>query len=188
MPAFRPDLSVLRVSFDDFYFSKRERAERGLRWRAQPGAHDLPLTLAFLEAVRRGEPPLIPRFDHGRDDRLPSLPSQKPVDLLLFEGWLLGLRTHGYDAIADRFDSLLFLDGPIELTRQRRFAREAKLRLDSDGQRGFSAQEMENFWLEVLEPGIATWIRPIMAQADLVLSLDASGHLISAAANPTKPA
>ena len=64
-----------------------------LATRGPPGTHDLALACATLDALRRGDARL-PRFDKLTDTRRP--PSrwrhvQARPDLIVFEGWLLGL-------------------------------------------------------------------------------------------------
>jgi uridine kinase len=166
----------LAVSLDDVYLSRAERDARGIRFRAQPGSHDLGAACALIDAVRGGAPALtVPRFDHGTDDRRPPETVAGPVARLLLEGLFVGLEAYGSEAVAGRLDVLIYLDCPTALARQRRLGREARLREASGGTHGLSEAEMETFWREVLEPGIARWVRPIRTHADLVVTLDDAG-------------
>jgi len=179
--ALDPELRVVGVSLDDFYYSKAERSARGLKWRAQPGAHDLGAAEALLDAVRRKcEGVRAPRFDHRSDRPLPPEELRGPISVLLLEGWFVGRREDGYARISDRLDHLTFLDAPIELARRRRFARERSLRAGDGVHRGLSPREMRSFWREVLAPGTERWVRPIRDRADLVISLDDDGEVASA--------
>jgi uridine kinase len=173
-PAARP----LAVSLDDVYHSRAERDARGIRFRAEPGSHDLDLASRLLTAVRRGDLRLdVPRFDHAVDDRRPSEGFDGPASLLLLEGLFVGMRAHGYGPLAAALDYLVYVDCPIPLARARRLGREATLRKESVGTYGLSEAMMEEFWTTVLEPGIARWVRPIRETADLLIELDAGGRV-----------
>ena len=90
---------VVALSLDDFYLPRRERRRLArevhplLATRGPPGTHDLALACVTLDALRRGDARL-PRFDKLTDTRRP--PSRwrhvraRP-ELIVFEGWLLGL-------------------------------------------------------------------------------------------------
>ena len=173
-PAARP----LTISLDDVYYSRAERTARAIRFRAVPGSHDLDSAQALLDAVRSGARRLdVPRFDHATDDCLPPERVEGPVSTLLFEGLFVGMRTEGYDVVALALDFLIYLDCPTPLARRRRLGREARLRRESGGTRGFSARDMEEFWRDVLAPGLDRWVRPIQTHADLVIVLDDTGRV-----------
>jgi pantothenate kinase-related protein Tda10 len=161
------------VSLDDYYLSKSERAARGLPWRGPPGTHDVDAVVAMLGAVRRREAPItVQRFSPAADDRIEPLVLDATPDVLIVEGWVLGHRADGYDAILDRLDVLVFVDVPVELARERRFAREASLREQGGG---FAEEQMKRFWDEVLEPGLNRWVRDAKEAADIVIEMDADG-------------
>ncbi|MCM1984594.1 glycerate kinase [Lyngbya confervoides] len=94
-------LRAASLSLDDLYqpYAVRQQLQRRdprLRWRGPPGTHDLDLGLATLDQVRAGAGPLsLPRFDksahQGQGDRTAS-ERVSGVDVLLFEGWFVGLR------------------------------------------------------------------------------------------------
>ncbi|TNJ35356.1 kinase [Arenimonas terrae] len=91
-------IDALALSIDDFYLGRGAR--RGLARRVHPllarrgppGTHDLPLALATLDALRRGDAVALPRFDKLADTRRPPSrwiqPARLP-QLLVFEGWFL---------------------------------------------------------------------------------------------------
>lgn len=93
-------LRVVALSIDDFYLRRRDRLRLArevhplLATRGPPGTHEVALAHATLDALMRGDARL-PSFDKLADTRLP--PSRwrhekfRP-DLVVFEGWLLGLR------------------------------------------------------------------------------------------------
>jgi D-glycerate 3-kinase len=68
-----------------------------LATRGVPGTHDLHLLLSTLDALVGPSthwPLAVPRFDKGRDDRAPREQWQHvdgPPDLVIFEGWCLGV-------------------------------------------------------------------------------------------------
>ena len=159
--------STLIMSLDDFYLPKAERAERGLRWRGPPGSHDLPLLLDVLDRLRSNTLPVsVPRFDARADDRGPDETVSSRPELVIVEGWFLGYPDDGYGAITDRLDLLVFLDVPVATAKQRRFARENQLR-EAGG--GFSVDEMQAFWDEVLGPGVETWTQVAKLAAEVVI-------------------
>lgn len=91
-------LRAASLSLDDLYLPRAERERRARHLhplqltRGAPGTHDAALGLALLEAVRRGEAAEAPRFDKRTDDRAAEgvrLPAG--LDVLLFEGWCLGV-------------------------------------------------------------------------------------------------
>jgi D-glycerate 3-kinase len=82
-----------------------------LQYRGNAGSHDLGLGTATLEALVAATSPdtavAVPRYDKsqnaGRGDRAPqdAWPQVKgPVDVVLFEGWMLGFAPIQADAAA----------------------------------------------------------------------------------------
>lgn len=97
----RKGLSVAALSLDDLYLTRAQRsrlaAERHplLLTRGVPGTHDVELGMATLGALLRSGRVSLPRFVKARDDRAPHQDwprVQGPVDLVLFEGWCLGVK------------------------------------------------------------------------------------------------
>ncbi len=93
--------SSLNLSIDDLYKTYAERqqlvqADPRLIWRGPPGTHDVALGIEILQSLRqRHAPPRgVPRFDktlyQGQGDRSHFDPVN-PVDIVLFEGWFVGL-------------------------------------------------------------------------------------------------
>ncbi len=92
------------VSIDDFYLTRAEQAavsetyagNRYLAQRGYPGTHDVALGTQVLEALTTETGPIaLPVYDKaahgGLGDRAPeSRVVVGPVDLILFEGWMLG--------------------------------------------------------------------------------------------------
>lgn len=92
------------LTLDDFYYPRSEREVLArevhplLRTRGVPGTHEIELLLSVLAALPQASeklPVTWPRFDKGRDTRVP--PSRwprvtRPPKLVILEGWALGLR------------------------------------------------------------------------------------------------
>jgi D-glycerate 3-kinase len=111
-------LHLVALSLDDFYLGRRERSALARRehplWlrRGPPGSHDLALALATLDRLQHGaigENVAIPRFDKLADTRRP--PSRwrhegtRP-DLIVLEGWCLGLRPQSAAALREPVNAL----------------------------------------------------------------------------------
>ena len=167
-------MSAVALSLDDFYLSRAERERRGIAWRAAPGSHDLDLMVETLAAIQKGSQPLVlPRFDPSRDDRRADERLDDAPDVVLFDGWIIGYDGQGYEQILPYIDWHLHLDVPREIARERRFAREAKLREETG--RAFTPEKMQQFWDEVLGPGFDTLVPASAAHADIVVQFTETG-------------
>ena len=102
-------LTVAVLSIDDLYLSHAERVRLGaevhplLATRGPPGTHDVALGLRLMDDLAEGRPTALPRFDKARDDLAPTLAWQTTparVDVVLFEGWCVGARPQGAEALA----------------------------------------------------------------------------------------
>ncbi len=107
------------VSIDDFYLRREEQlalaaahpGNRYLEHRAAPGTHDVELGARTLDALRTlaaGASLRVPAYDKsahgGRGDRAPEAewPTIRgPLDLVLFEGWMLGFQPVPEAAVAE---------------------------------------------------------------------------------------
>lgn len=95
-------LRVAELSLDDFYLKRAHRLRVAAHMhplfetRGVPGTHDVALLVRTLDALLvsrdAGHEVEVPRFDKARDDRA-SEPErvQAPVDLVILEGWCLGV-------------------------------------------------------------------------------------------------
>lgn len=97
------------VALDDFYLTKADRlrlaADRHPLYatRGVPGTHEVAAGIAVIDALRAGRTTRWPRFDKARDDRAPPSDDHRaeaPADLVLFEGWCVGLPAE-HDAALD---------------------------------------------------------------------------------------
>ncbi|NER49282.1 MAG: glycerate kinase [Symploca sp. SIO1A3] len=125
---------TLSISIDDIYKTYKERQflqqqDPRLIWRGPPGTHDIELGLQLLEQLRQSNPqaPIaVPRFDKsawgGIGDRS-GTELVENVDIVLFEGWLVGVRPIN-PAVFDGNTPT-----PIQTAADRLFAREMNERL-----------------------------------------------------------
>lgn len=108
-------LHAATLSLDDLYLTRAERQAKAERvhplfvTRGVPGTHDGHLGLDVIASVLAGRTPLLPRFDKAADDRAPVEEwhrLDRPVDVLLFEGWCLGARPQAPEALAEPVNRL----------------------------------------------------------------------------------
>lgn len=107
-------LKIGVLSLDDLYLGRTARAMPAstlhplFATRGPPGTHDTGLGVAVLDAVRRGEPVLLPRFDKRADEPLPreAWPLLRQCDVLLFEGWCVGARAQDDAALIQPVNAL----------------------------------------------------------------------------------
>ena len=164
--------NVLTVSLDDFYLPPDVRQQRGHRWRAVPGTHDVDLLNRFVAEIKSsGGPISVPSYDSGAEVRRPPQVLPGPPRLCLFEGWFVGSALDDYDTLRRSLDTLIFLDIDLSDAREARLDREAKVR-QLGAKRGMPQSAVERFWDEALLPGTSSWVLPLRNSADLVLELD----------------
>lgn len=104
---------VAILSLDDLYLGRaaRERLACDVHplfaTRGVPGTHDVAQGIALIDAVRAGEPVVLPRFDKARDEPAPAgEPAPAHLDLLIFEGWCVGARPQDDTALAAPVNAL----------------------------------------------------------------------------------
>ena len=116
--ARRRGIATEVLGLDDFYLGRRDRAALArdvhplLATRGVPGTHDVALLVDTVRALRDASPrnpARIPRFDKGRDTRLP--PSRwrrvtSPPQLILLEGWCIGVPPESQSALARPINTL----------------------------------------------------------------------------------
>ncbi len=103
IPELAQDLHGLRVgivALDDVYLPRAQREQLAQEehplWitRGVPGTHQVDLAINIIEQLSDGSANEleIPVFDKGTDDRLSSSHSMTgPYDVVIFEGWCVGL-------------------------------------------------------------------------------------------------
>lgn len=109
---------VALLSLDDFYLTRAERHHLGtsihplLATRGAPGTHDLQMLttcLGQLRLLQPGESLALPRFDKARDDRADPATwpvVRGPVDVIVLDGWCLGIAPQTADALARSVNAL----------------------------------------------------------------------------------
>jgi D-glycerate 3-kinase len=111
-------INALAISIDDFYLGRRARLHLArevhplLATRGVPGTHDVGLLLDTLQALRHAtpsRPARVPRFDKGRDTRLP--PShwrtvKHAPQLVILEGWCVGVPAESAAALRHPLNTL----------------------------------------------------------------------------------
>lgn len=108
-------LKVAALSLDDLYLPRAERAALAgkidplLATRGPPGTHDPELGLATLGALAGPGEIRLPRFDKAADDRRPIEAWEVfhgPADVVLFEGWCMGVRPQPPEMLATPINAL----------------------------------------------------------------------------------
>ena len=126
--------TTITISIDDFYktYSERQKLQEidpRLIWRGPPGTHDLELAINILNQLKDPNDLShisLPRFDkslwNGQGDRKePEMINNKP-DIVLFEGWFLGVQP---------INETKFNDAPlpIKTKEDRQFAKDINEKL-----------------------------------------------------------
>jgi D-glycerate 3-kinase len=176
--------STLALSLDDLYktYAERQKLQQEdprLIWRGPPGTHDVRLGIDILDKLRqnaRQEEILVPRFDksacNGAGDRSKFERVEK-VDLVLFEGWFVGVRPiaeSAFDNAPDpikteadrsfakdinqklkdylplwqRLDNLIVFY-PVDYRLSKQWRKEAERKMIATGKSGMSDREIEEF-------------------------------------------
>ena len=173
-------LKAVTLSIDDFYLTREVQLQLAkenpeniyLQQRGYPGTHDIDLGVKTLECLKitdHNQKVSIPRYDksrhQGQGDRLekdawPYV--QLPVDIILFEGWMLGFQPIQQELIPDihlnKINSLLkdydrwyqFLDGFLYLYPEDPevvidWRTEAEENMKANGLPGMSKAEVRNY-------------------------------------------
>lgn len=105
------NLTTTVLSLDDFYLSREARLHLGraqhplLVTRGVPGTHDITLALATLQRLRSTRDDVaLPGFDKARDDCIAEadrLYTRAPRDVIILEGWCVGVQPQSAAALAD---------------------------------------------------------------------------------------
>ncbi|PQE28920.1 D-glycerate 3-kinase protein [Rutstroemia sp. NJR-2017a BBW] len=117
-------LETLVLSIDDLYLTRADqeklaRENEGnklVRFRGEPGTHDIPLARTLFQSLLSSQPTPIPSYDKslhsGLGDRLPpssfravNAPSQPRIRVIIFEGWCVGFRSLPPSAIESKHSS-----------------------------------------------------------------------------------
>lgn len=122
--------SVLHLSIDDLYLSREKREEKAnnihplLRVRGVPGTHDVELANKILSVLANYEPEInlqIPIFNKAQDDLLDKQHWQhieQSVDIVLFEGWCVGVKPQHEDDLQPAINELEKKEDPQGVWRK----------------------------------------------------------------------
>lgn len=105
-------LNGAAFSLDDVYLTKADREALAaevhplLAVRGPPGTHDLDLAHATLDALVRGEPAALPRFDKLADDRIAPVAWHGEAGVVIVDGWCLGATAQDEAALAAPINAL----------------------------------------------------------------------------------
>jgi len=110
------NLTTTILSLDDFYLSHTSRQHLGktvhplLETRGVPGSHDIALALDVLHRLTSTrETVALPGFDKARDDCIAGKDrprTQAPRDVIILEGWCIGVRPQSDAQLADPVNAL----------------------------------------------------------------------------------
>jgi D-glycerate 3-kinase len=99
------------VSLDDYYLSQQQRAVLAttvhplLAMRGMPGTHAIEQAIVDAQAVLCGKSVALPTFDKAKDQ--PGSPrALQQVDLLIVEGWCLGLTAQSFEQLTTAINTL----------------------------------------------------------------------------------
>lgn len=196
--------STLCLSLDDLYKTYEERCylrqqDPRLIWRGPPGTHDINMGIAVLEQLRCQQLVAVPRFDKsawgGEGDRTtPELVTG--IDIVLFEGWFVGVRPINPDAFTlapplivseaerifardmnvnlqeycrlwEMLDRLMLLY-PCDYRLSQQWRRQAEQQMRTKGD-GMSDQQIDRFveyFWKALHPEL--FIQPLLKQSEWV--------------------
>ena len=203
------------LSIDDLYLTYAQRQtlqqqDPRLVWRGPPGTHDLALGMEIIDRCLQSDSTqiLIPRFDksafNGAGDRISAESISKP-DILLFEGWFVGVqplddypanfpspivtpedkqfakdnnqRLKDYLPLWNKLDSLIVLY-PENYRLSQQWRREAEQKMIAMGKSGMSNEECDRFveyFWKALHPEL--YIKPLTQTADLVVEIKGDRNL-----------
>lgn len=115
-------LKALAISIDDFYLTRKQRQALAsdvhplLSTRGVPGTHDLELAIETLNNLAQDNGEVkVPRFNKAQDERLPETQwsaVETPVDIIILEGWCVGITAEVESALLQPVNDLESLQDP----------------------------------------------------------------------------
>jgi D-glycerate 3-kinase len=109
------EMRVAELSLDDFYLPRKDREKLAkkvhplLSTRGVPGTHDIQLLEKVLDQLLNKRSCIVPKFNKAIDDRCQKeewLAIDKPVDIILFEGWCNNSPPQNSDELKQSINSL----------------------------------------------------------------------------------
>lgn len=166
-------LRIVNVSSDDLYMTKKDRDERGIPSRLKVESIDTSLAATVLLPLKQsndGSRVKIPRFNKGLDDREPEelwTVVEGRVDIILYEGWRVGIDHEAYAPFNDVIDCLICLEADIEVIRAWKL-QSSRRDAESAG-KAFDEGKMNEAFDRDIMPFIKLYEEPLVRRADLVL-------------------
>lgn len=174
---------TVTLSIDDLYktYADRQQLQNDdprLIWRGPPGTHDVEVGISVLDQIQAGQTPIsIPRFDKSAvqgmgDHATPEIITDQ-IDILLFEGWFVGVkpiperalqsppppltteadrqfaidnnrRLAAYLPLWKRLDGLIILS-PVDYRFSQQWRKQAEQKMIAQGRSGMSEAEINQF-------------------------------------------
>jgi len=163
-----PEMATV-VYQDDYYLDQTHMSVEARRKTNydHPQAFDWPLMVQHLQALRRGEPIEMPRYDFTQDNRASQTITVKPAPVIVVEG-LFAL----FDADLRKMMSLkIFVDTAPDVRFIRRLQRDM-------AERGRSAESVINQYMDTVRPMHKQFIEPTKRHADVILPHGANGPAV----------
>ena len=177
-------LNVVHVGSDDLYMTKAQRKAAGISSRLKIESIDVGFAETVLWALKRStdtSPPVrIPRFNKGTDEREPEAlwsVAEGRVDIVLFEGWRVGVVHPLYKCFNDTLDCLVCIEADIDAIRTwklesgRRDAESAGVPFDEE-------EKIAAFDRDI-KPFVEMYETPLVKTADLVMRKAACHSIMS---------
>jgi D-glycerate 3-kinase len=108
-------LNTIDISIDDFYLTKAQRKKLSkdvhplLATRGVPGTHDIQLAVDCMQKLSHKQSCTLPQFNKAIDDRASEKSWKqidKPVDIILFEGWCTAAPFQEKEALQNPINTL----------------------------------------------------------------------------------
>jgi uridine kinase len=163
-----PDMATV-VYQDDYYLDQTHLSPEARRKTNydHPQAFDWPLMVQHLQALRRGMPIEMPRYDFTQDNRASQTRTVKPAPVIVVEG-LFAL----FDADLRKMMSLkIYVDTAPDVRFIRRLQRDM-------AERGRSAESVINQYMDTVRPMHKQFIEPTKRHADVILPHGANGPAV----------
>jgi D-glycerate 3-kinase len=120
-------LNVIVMSLDDFYYSSKKRQQLAsdihplFATRGVPGTHDITQLKETLSKLKNHEVGFsIPKFNKATDDPFAETEwalIDKPVDIVLLEGWCWGVKPQSEDQLIEPINELELKEDPHGIWR-----------------------------------------------------------------------
>ena len=176
------------VSLDDFLTSQRERVELGIpnRWELNATAEYFAGTvLAKLKSGLIDGTVEVPCFSKGLDDRTDTVREVSgQVDIVLFEGWRIGVEHPTFFPFNHLVDTLIFLEVDFDAILDTKFE---CVQRDIEAC-GYDMYEMHGGYEHVFDRHYRRmyydWILPVKGLADIVVSKNANHQFCGLQVHP----